>query len=67
MPEERALIGVKEMATFLRRSESYVSKQIPRWKKMGIVHRKLIGRPPNRSVRLITFPSLLLRDFIQSK
>ena len=61
---EHPIVGIKEMAEFQGMSLGWVIARLPKWKKMGIVKRRLIGKPPNRKWRLITYPSLFHREFI---
>jgi hypothetical protein len=61
MADERALIGIKEIAKYLRWSESKVQAHSKRMKESGVIIRQCFGRPPHRSVRLYTFPSILQR------
>jgi hypothetical protein len=65
MPEERALIGVEEIAKFYSWSIAKTKKELPKMKQAGVVKRVLIGRGHNRSVRIIALRSLLERYWIE--
>jgi len=65
MPEERALIGAKEICRYLRWSMPKFKSKVKEMKEHGVLIRQYFGKPPNRSVKLYTFPSLLQRYLIE--
>jgi len=67
MPEERALIGAKEIADYLRWSIHKLRYQLPQMIESRAVLKEWFGKPPNRHNRLYTFPSLLQRYLIDKK
>jgi hypothetical protein len=64
MPEERALIGAKEICKYLRWSKWKLYKHMPNMLQSRAVLKQTFGKPPNRHVNLYTFPSLLQRYLI---
>jgi len=64
MPEERALIGAKEISEYLRWSIGKLNNQLPDMLKAHAVLKEWFGKPPNRQHNLYTFPSLLQRYLV---
>lgn len=64
MPEERALIGAKEIAEYLNWSIAKLKNHLPEMMKAKIVFKEWFGRPPHRQHNLYTFPTLLQRWII---
>ena len=62
--EERALIGSKEIAEYLRWKPSRVVKHSKEMQKAGVVIMQVLGRGSQRKRRMYTFPSLLQRFLI---
>lgn len=67
MPEERALIGAKEICEYLRWSMPKFRNHVPSMKAAGVLIRQTFGKPPNRTHQLYTFPSILQRYLISKK
>jgi len=64
LPEEQALIGAKEIARYLRWSIPRLHDHSKEMQEGGFIIKQCFGRPPNRSYRLTSFPSLLQKYLI---
>jgi len=62
--EEQALIGWREIARFLRWTESKVLSRRKELRDYGILFHTYVGKPPNRRKVVFTFPSLIQRWLI---
>ncbi len=60
------LKGIKEMAEYLRVSESFIKTHVEELKKGEVIIEKKVGRPPNRRKWLYADPLKLIDWFWKS-